>query len=182
MITPPFMGRFLSEATGLSNDINLSDYPPFVLRNVHYHGLRCSNSDEWYRLCKGCPIPFDSTAHVLGVSSADSKRAQSLQSVFGQTERWACAEDGSAGLINDGTIAIDWNPVYAWKWLKFRELTRIEDDYSVTVSRNALHRPLTFADSMAAFTSPEVMSGNDQLYCSKCKTHENGTLYLSMLH
>jgi hypothetical protein len=39
------------------------------------------------------------------------------------------------------------------------------------VDTGSINKPISLANCMAEFTKEELLDGNDQMYCSKCKSH-----------
>ncbi len=83
--------------------------------------------------------------------------------------------DEPVNLPHDSTLAIDWNPLYLRRHFTMRECLLVWDDPSVRAARRTARKQLNFSDCMASFTAPERMNGSNQIYCSKCKRHEDAT-------
>eukprot|EP00457_Paulinella_chromatophora_P000866 gb/GEZN01000867.1/.p1 GENE.gb/GEZN01000867.1/~~gb/GEZN01000867.1/.p1 ORF type:complete len:482 (-),score=76.98 gb/GEZN01000867.1/:1704-3149(-) len=76
----------------------------------------------------------------------------------------------------DDVVAIEWQEEYIKNGhLDMTLLDQIWDHPSVELNRAKLNRPVSFSDCMELFTRSEQMTGDSQVYCSQCKTHQDAT-------
>ncbi len=84
-------------------------------------------------------------------------------------------------LGDNSFLAIDWNPLFFSTYFKQREMNEIwDDEHTVTVHRQISNRPISFADCMATFTTPEVLDGDSRPRCPNCKQPEKATKGLEL--
>lgn len=83
-------------------------------------------------------------------------------------------------LWNDGAFSIDWNKAFLEKYFNFKEMVETWEHPSVAAAEAMLNRPVSFGDCMSGFTASEKLEGDGQVYCSKCKTHQNAEKSLQL--
>lgn len=88
--------------------------------------------------------------------------------------------DGGDGIhILEGShVAIDWEPSVRQQMHDLGKCLEIHK--SVERCRRADKKALSLYECVDKFVSPEKLDGNDQVYCSSCKSHQDGTKCVNM--
>jgi len=168
---------------------------PFVLVTTNHAGTTCS-SCPWYKHCTGCPL-------LLSSAVSYSAPVETVpHPVLGQLSLVSVGPLEPLTLQQDVSLVADWDPTFAARFLNFSEAESVTVGSALAAATAASsisngpsslgaaytaailsasfgatgaqpRRKLSLFDCVAAFTSPEMLTGDNALRCSRCKQKED---------